>query len=76
MEKRAGFKCGRVTLPGVEGSIKGIRKAMMAQMNAANAIPHFSYCDECVMDELIATRAVLKPLAEKYGQQGNGLTFS
>ena len=27
MEKRAGFKCGRVTLPGVEGSIKGIRKA-------------------------------------------------
>ena len=39
----------------------------MNQMNAANAIPHFAYCDEVMMDELIATRAALKPIAERYG---------
>ena len=42
-------------------------QAMMNQMNAANAIPHFAYCDEVMMDELIATRAALKPIAERYG---------
>jgi len=47
--------------------IRGIRKAMFAQMVAANAVPHFSYCDEVVMDELMAVRQQLKPLAEKYG---------
>ena len=47
--------------------IRGIRKAMFAQMVAANAVPHFAYCDEVVMDELIACRLALKPLAERYG---------
>jgi len=47
--------------------IKGIRKAMMAQMNLANAVPCFLLCDEVRMDNLIACRMQLKPLAEKYG---------
>ena len=34
---------------------------------AANAVPHFSYCDEVSMDALLACRATLKPLAAKYG---------
>ena len=47
--------------------IRGIRKAMFAQMVAANAIPHFSYCDEVRMDGLMAVRQQLKPLAEQHG---------
>jgi 2-oxoisovalerate dehydrogenase E2 component (dihydrolipoyl transacylase) len=58
---------GGVAVEDVTEPIRGIRKAMFAQMVAANAVPHFSYCDEVVMDELMAVRQQLKPLAEKYG---------
>ena len=51
----------------IRDRIKGIRKAMMTQMNLANQIPHFSYCDEVRMDALMAARMQLKPLAEAYG---------
>lgn len=47
--------------------IRGIRRAMFAQMTAANAIPHFGYCDEVVMDELAIVREQLKPLAAESG---------
>jgi len=40
---------------------------MMTQMNAANAVPCFLMCDEVRMDNLMACRMQLKPLAEKYG---------
>ena len=47
--------------------IKGIRKAMMTQMNLANQVPCFLLCDEVRMDNLMATRMALKPIAERYG---------
>jgi len=36
--------------------IKGIRKAMVKTMTAANQIPHFTYCDEYDMTELVQLR--------------------
>ena len=54
-------------LEDVSVPIKGIRKAMFAQMVEANKIPHFSYCDEVQMDALLEVRKQLKPLAEGYG---------
>eukprot|EP00962_Isochrysis_galbana_P042381 scaffold15834_cov96-Isochrysis_galbana.AAC.5 len=57
--------------PGVatdyEVAIKGIRKAMFGQMTAANSIPHFGYCDEVRMDELMAMRQQLKVAAAEAG---------
>jgi len=47
--------------------IRGIKKAMFAQMTAANLVPHFGYCDEVVMDELLSVRKQMKELAPKYG---------
>lgn len=47
--------------------IRGIRRAMFAQMTAANAVPHFGYADEVVMDDLAAVRQQLKPIAAEYG---------
>jgi 2-oxoisovalerate dehydrogenase E2 component (dihydrolipoyl transacylase) len=50
-----------------EVAIKGIRKAMFAQMTAALAVPHFGYCDEVRMDELMAVRQQLKVAAAEAG---------
>merc|ERR1712039_367447 len=47
--------------------IRGIRKAMFAQMTDALKVPHFNFCDEVVMDELVAVREKLKPLAAELG---------
>ena len=47
--------------------IKGIRKAMFAQMTAALAVPSFGFADEVRMDELMALRKVLKPMATAHG---------
>lgn len=47
--------------------IRGIRKAMFAQMTASLAVPRFAYCDEARMDALIAARMELKAAAAKYG---------
>ena len=33
--------------------IKGIRKAMVKAMTEALSIPHFGYCDEISMDDLV-----------------------
>ena len=40
--------------------IKGIRKAMAKTMIAANAIPHFGYCEEVDLTSLVKLRAHLK----------------
>jgi 2-oxoisovalerate dehydrogenase E2 component (dihydrolipoyl transacylase) len=40
--------------------IKGIRKAMVKTMTQANSVPHFTYCDEYDMSELVKLRKQLK----------------
>lgn len=44
-----------------------ITKAMIRSMEEANAIPHFGYADEIMLNNLIETRARLKPVAEAAG---------
>ena len=54
-------------------SIKGIKAAMAKQMVASvSTIPHFTFCDEIDLTELIALRSSLK---EQYKQQGVKLTM-
>lgn len=53
--------------------IRGIKAAMAKQMSAsASTIPHFTYCDEIDMTDLITLRKALK---EKYAKQGIKLTL-
>lgn len=40
--------------------IKGIRKAMVKTMTQANAVPHFTYCDEYDLSQLVKLRKQLK----------------
>jgi len=47
--------------------IKGIQRIMVKTMNAAAAVPTFGYCDEIVMDNLVALRKQIKPIAEAKG---------
>lgn len=47
--------------------LKGYNKAMAKKMTESLSIPHFGYCDEVYMDELIKLRKDLKPMAEKRG---------
>jgi len=51
----------------VREPIRGIRKAMFKTMTAANAVPHFSYCDEVMMDALMEARLEMKEHAAKLG---------
>lgn len=48
-------------------AIKGIKKAMVKTMNQANSIPHFSYCDEYNMDQLVKLRHHLKSVGKERG---------
>ncbi|XP_064444830.1 lipoamide acyltransferase component of branched-chain alpha-keto acid dehydrogenase complex, mitochondrial isoform X4 [Mirounga angustirostris] len=43
--------------------IKGFHKAMVKTMSAALKIPHFGYCDEVDLTELVKLREELKPIA-------------
>uniref|UniRef100_A0A5F9CX38 Dihydrolipoamide acetyltransferase component of pyruvate dehydrogenase complex n=1 Tax=Oryctolagus cuniculus TaxID=9986 RepID=A0A5F9CX38_RABIT len=43
--------------------IKGFQKAMVKSMSAALKIPHFGYCDEVDLTELVKLREELKPIA-------------
>ncbi|KAI5936906.1 Lipoamide acyltransferase component of branched-chain alpha-keto acid dehydrogenase complex, mitochondrial [Manis javanica] len=43
--------------------IKGFHKAMVKTMSAALQIPHFGYCDEVDLTELVKLREELKPVA-------------
>jgi len=53
--------------------IKGIKAAMAKQMVASvSSIPHFTFCDEIDLTDLIALRSSLK---EQYKQQGIKLTM-
>ncbi|HEX5793416.1 MAG TPA: dihydrolipoyllysine-residue acetyltransferase [Rheinheimera sp.] len=53
--------------------IKGIKAAMARQMvESVSTIPHFTYCEEIDLTELIALRASLK---EQYAKQGVKLTM-
>ncbi|KAL1507986.1 hypothetical protein AB1Y20_007588 [Prymnesium parvum] len=47
--------------------IRGIRRAMFKTMTAANAVPHFSYCDEVMMDAIMAARGEMKEFAASLG---------
>jgi 2-oxoisovalerate dehydrogenase E2 component (dihydrolipoyl transacylase) len=47
--------------------IRGIKKAMVKTMTAANHIPHFSYCDEYNMNVLVEYRTHFKQLAKERG---------
>ena len=48
-------------------AIKGVKKAMVKTMTLANQIPHFSYCDEYNMSELVNLRAQLKHIGKERG---------
>uniref|UniRef100_A0A8C5XLB4 Dihydrolipoamide acetyltransferase component of pyruvate dehydrogenase complex n=1 Tax=Microcebus murinus TaxID=30608 RepID=A0A8C5XLB4_MICMU len=43
--------------------IKGFQKAMVKTMSAALKIPHFGYCEEVDLTELVKLRKELKPIA-------------
>ncbi|XP_048207998.1 lipoamide acyltransferase component of branched-chain alpha-keto acid dehydrogenase complex, mitochondrial [Perognathus longimembris pacificus] len=43
--------------------VTGFQKAMVKTMTAALRIPHFGYCDEVDMTELVKLREELKPIA-------------
>jgi 2-oxoisovalerate dehydrogenase E2 component (dihydrolipoyl transacylase) len=47
--------------------LSGYAKVMVKTMTAANAIPHFGYCDEIIVDSLIQLRKDLKQIAESKG---------
>jgi 2-oxoisovalerate dehydrogenase E2 component (dihydrolipoyl transacylase) len=47
--------------------IGGIQRIMVQTMNAANAIPHFGFNEEIVVDELVRLRRELKSVSEKRG---------
>ena len=40
--------------------LKGIRKAMAKTMTQANSVPHFTYCDDYDLTELVQLRKQLK----------------
>ncbi|XP_019484893.1 PREDICTED: lipoamide acyltransferase component of branched-chain alpha-keto acid dehydrogenase complex, mitochondrial [Hipposideros armiger] len=47
--------------------IKGFQKAMVKTMSAALKIPHFGYCDDIDLTELVKLREELKPIASARG---------
>jgi 2-oxoisovalerate dehydrogenase E2 component (dihydrolipoyl transacylase) len=47
--------------------VTGIRRAMAKAMTQSMKIPHFGYCDEIVLNRLMATRELLKPVALERG---------
>ncbi|EDO46141.1 predicted protein, partial [Nematostella vectensis] len=48
-------------------NIKGIRKAMAKTMTAALNIPHFGYCDEILLNELVDFKKHINPMLEQRG---------
>jgi len=56
-------------------AIKGVRKAMVKTMDRANTIPHFSYCDEYDMTQLVNFKHGLKALGKERGVKISNLPF-
>ena len=48
-------------------AIRGIQKAMVKTMTQANTIPHFSYCDEYDMNNMVQIKYLLKDLGKERG---------
>ncbi|XP_018417462.1 PREDICTED: lipoamide acyltransferase component of branched-chain alpha-keto acid dehydrogenase complex, mitochondrial isoform X2 [Nanorana parkeri] len=55
--------------------LKGFHKAMVKTMSAALKIPHFGYCDEIDMTQLVQIREDLKPAAEARGVRLSFMPF-
>ncbi|KNC77564.1 hypothetical protein SARC_09976 [Sphaeroforma arctica JP610] len=55
--------------------VKGVQKAMVKSMMAANGVPHFTYGDELNMNNLITLRTQLKPIAAASGVSLSYLPF-
>lgn len=55
--------------------LKGYNKAMVKKMTESLSIPHFGYCDEVLMDELVKLRKELKPMAEQRGVKLSYMPF-
>ncbi|XP_055364590.1 lipoamide acyltransferase component of branched-chain alpha-keto acid dehydrogenase complex, mitochondrial isoform X2 [Betta splendens] len=51
----------------VTAPLKGFSKAMVRTMTAALKIPHFGYCDDVDLSQLVALRAELRSVAESRG---------
>ena len=49
--------------------VGGISRLMVKSMDAANAVPHFGYCDEYNMDALVQLRKDLAPRFESKGMK-------
>ncbi|KAK6619915.1 hypothetical protein RUM44_006315 [Polyplax serrata] len=55
--------------------ITGFKKAMVKSMENAWKIPHFSYCDEVVITELVKMKDHLKRMSETYGVKFTYMPF-
>ena len=55
--------------------LRGLARAMAKSMTASWAIPHFGFADEVVVDELVAARTALSPLASSRGVKLTYLPF-
>uniref|UniRef100_A0A8D0FY42 Dihydrolipoamide acetyltransferase component of pyruvate dehydrogenase complex n=1 Tax=Strix occidentalis caurina TaxID=311401 RepID=A0A8D0FY42_STROC len=55
--------------------ITGFHKAMVKTMSAALKIPHFGYCDEIDLTQLVQLREELKPLAQIRGVKLSFMPF-
>ncbi|KAM9280293.1 lipoamide acyltransferase component of branched-chain alpha-keto acid dehydrogenase complex, mitochondrial isoform 3-T4 [Cariama cristata] len=55
--------------------VTGFHKAMVKTMSAALKIPHFGYCDEIDLTQLVQLREELKPLAQIRGVKLSFMPF-